>query len=141
MQPEAFFAQAIRSARSQSELASVLSRLLVSGLAGWDDGSLYHIRARVASIHGLALHVFPLDHDPPHFHVVGADVDAKFSLDSCQPMSGRLDGKSVKLIQWFFANGGRDQLIAMWNRTRPADVTDLRRNTWRENRRAQRMFP
>jgi hypothetical protein len=117
--PEEYFRGCITGAPDLEHLAKVLAELLDAPLAVWEDGTLTHIRARVAQVRNLVLHVYPLDHDPPHFHVVGPNTDAKFSLADGRCLGGRINGRSEELIRWFFNEGGRDKLLAGWARMHP----------------------
>ena len=117
--PDVFFANAVQQSESLEELATVLSKMLDSDLAVWEDGTLYSIRARVVSHRGLAFHVFPNDHDPPHFHVVSPNVNAKFSIESCEYLGGQAGGRDIGLIKWVFNHGGREKLLVKWRATRP----------------------
>src|SRR6266850_5574879 len=117
--PEEFIREKVRDCTGLEEIGELLGHLLSSNLSVWHDGSLTHIRARVATVSGLQVQVFPLNHNPPHFHVRGPDVDAKFSLDDCALFVGRIDPRKQELIRWFFENGGRAKLHEGWSRMHP----------------------
>ena len=110
---------AILAAADLESLVRVLERLLNSGVSVWIDGSLYFIRQRVAAINGLKFEVYPNDHMPPHFHLVGPGFSASFSLSKCTLLAGKVDSKDERLVQWFYKNGGREKLQAAWDATRP----------------------
>ena len=118
--PEEFFLAAIADASSQEALVELLEALLTAGFGVWEDGRLYNIRARVDRVRGLTIHVFPRDHDPPHFHVVGPGVNAKFGIESCQYLGGPLGHHRRDIIEWFLRNGGRAKALALWEQTRPS---------------------
>jgi hypothetical protein len=119
MRPDDGIREAVQKAADLVALAEVLQRLFNSGVSVWTDGTLYFIRQRVGTIGSLKLEVFPRDHMPPHFHVVGPDINASYDLADCTLLAGRLDGKDERLLKWFFLNGGRDKLQAAWDATRP----------------------
>ena len=109
-----------RSARTLEELTEVLGLLLSGGYAVWTDGSLYSIKQLVDEVSGLKIEIFSRDHSPPHFHVSGGDIDAVFSIADCSLIKGAIDGRSSRLVQWWYERG-RDTLIRTWNETRPSD--------------------
>ena len=118
-EPDDYFSEAVQRAEELSDLVEILERLFESGLAVGEDGRFNHIRARVASVRGLAIHVFPDDHDPPHFHIVGPDCDAKFAIATGDYISGRIDHRRAALAKWFFKHGGRDKVVAKWTQMHP----------------------
>jgi hypothetical protein len=118
--PDRFFAEAIQMSSSLDELADVLETIFKSGLAVGEDGRFNQIRARVADVRGLRILVYPNDHDPPHFHVVGSDFDAKFTISACDLISGNVDGRRRAIVEWFLHHGGREMALRRWNETRPS---------------------
>ena len=102
--PDEYFARAIAAARGAPELALVLERLLSSSLTVGPDGVLYDIRARVTTLNGVAIHVFPRDHGPPHFHVVGTTLmqssrwtQVLSSVAGSRGVTSRLSGGSLQM--------------------------------------------
>jgi len=112
--------QRARDATSLEELAAVLEILLGGGFAVWTDGQLYSIKQLVARINGLKVEIFPKEHAPPHFHVNAGDISATFAIDDCRLLSGDIDGRSLRLVQWWYERG-KPLLIDTWNQTRPDD--------------------
>jgi Domain of unknown function (DUF4160) len=110
---------AIQRAADLDELAHVLQRLLSGGYSVWTDGTLYNIRARVATVDGLRFEVYPNDHSPPHFHVRSADVSAAFQLSDGSLIAGTIDSRSRQLVNWFLDHGGTQKLRDAWDATRP----------------------
>jgi hypothetical protein len=108
------------AARNLQESAEVLQRLLTGPYAVWTDGSLYSIKVLVAQLDGLRIEVHPREHAPPHFHVRGASVDATFTIAECALLHGDVDGRSRRLIEWWYART-RPLLVTTWNESRPAD--------------------
>ncbi|MBK9132077.1 MAG: DUF4160 domain-containing protein [Gammaproteobacteria bacterium] len=118
--PYAEIERRVREAKSLVELAAALELLLSGGFAVWTDGSLYEIRQLVAQVQGLRIDVFSREHAPPHFHVSSADIDAVFSVEDCSLIRGTIDGRSRKLVEWWYERG-RETIVAAWNATRPSD--------------------
>lgn len=110
----------VREAKSLAELTSALELLLSGGFAVWTDGSLYEIKQLVAQVRGLRIEVFSREHAPPHFHVSSSDIDALFSVEDCSFIRGTIDGRSRKLVEWWYERS-REAIVAAWNSTRPSD--------------------
>ena len=107
-------------ATSLEDLAELLSELLVGGYSVSPRGDLYYIKQLVARVRGLRIHVYAREHPPPHFHVESADVDATFTIDACKYLGGNIDGREVRLVEWWYAHA-KPALIAAWNVSRPSD--------------------
>lgn len=110
----------LRSQTSIQGATEVLSELLSGGYSVWTDGSLYNIRQLVARVRGLQIRVYSNDHSPPHFHVHSSDVDASFRIDDGTFLSGNIDGREQRLVQWWYERS-RALLVNVWNSTRPSD--------------------
>jgi hypothetical protein len=110
----------IRDAQSLTDAAAVLEELLSGGYSVWTDGSLYNIRQLVERINGLRIEVYSDEHAPPHFHVSAPDIDAVFSVKEGAFIRGDIDGRNRRLIEWWYQRS-REQIVAAWNATRPAD--------------------
>lgn len=121
--PDRFFEDAINSASSLDHLADIVETLFKSGLAVDEDGRFTHIRARVADVGGLKIEVYPNDHAPPHFHVVGPGFNAKFDISTCAYLGGHIDHRRRAILNWFFKHGGRDMALRRWNETRPSSAS------------------
>ena len=61
-------------------------------------------KERVGKIEGLDVHIYTNDHNPPHFHVKTKDktIDAKFSIETGEYLSGEIDSKNLKRIKAFY---------------------------------------
>ena len=118
--PEEFIQEKVGECSRLEDIATLLGRLISSDLSVWRDGKLSHTRARVGNISGLKIEVFPNDHDPPHFHVWGPGIDAKFSLNDCALLAGRIGRREEDLVRWFFENGGKPKLWGGWDRMHPS---------------------
>jgi len=60
-------------------------------------------KERVGTIRNMKILIYSNDHNPPHFHVISNDnsVNAKFTIDSCQLLSGNIENKDIKRIEAF----------------------------------------
>ena len=69
---------------------------------------------------GFRLDVRSRDHNPPHFHVIGADFHATIRIDTLEIMRGRIPNKVFREVaDW--ASGRRDSLLAEWRRLNERD--------------------
>lgn len=61
------------------------------------------IKERIATIRKMKIVIYSNDHNPPHFHVISSDnsVNAKFTIDTCELISGTISSKDIKRIQAF----------------------------------------
>lgn len=64
------------------------------------------IKERVATIKNMQIIIYSNDHNPPHFHVKSKDnsVNAKFRIDDCTLMSGKMSSKNLKRIKAFYSD-------------------------------------
>ena len=106
------------------EFASHLQDFLASSAAViWDEegkAELGFAKVLVDRIHGLRIEIYSKEHHPPHFHVVGGDVDACFAIDDCRHLVGNIDGMRLAKIQAWYERA-KPFLIEKWNATRPTD--------------------
>jgi Domain of unknown function (DUF4160) len=83
---------------------------------------LIEIRQLVAKVNGLKIEVYANEHPPPHFHVKSPNVNASFSIESCELLEGRAESKDIKKIR-FWHKQAKPVLINTWNLTRPTNCT------------------
>ena len=63
----------------------------------------------------LQVRVYPSDHLPPHFHVVGPDTEALVSLERLEILAGRARHEEIKeVLTW--AAGNLETLWQHWHR-------------------------
>lgn len=110
----------ILSASSLDESLDILQVMLSSGIAVWTDGSLYNIKQLVGSVRGLKIEMYPREHSPPHFHVVGGGIDALFSLEDGSFLAGNIPGREQALVKFWY-NESRPLLVETWNKLRPSN--------------------
>ncbi|MDD2257148.1 MAG: DUF4160 domain-containing protein [Bacteroidales bacterium] len=100
---------------------------LLSYYLGLDEISLEkHLNAvnlatkeRVKVIDDLEVVIYSNDHNPPHFHVKSRDmkINAKFSIENCELLSGEISSKNLKKINAFYRSP-KGQLVMekIWNK-------------------------
>ena len=78
-------------------LEPILNRYFIQGLS---DVS---IKERIETIGNMQIVIYSNDHNPPHFHVFSKDksVDAKFTINNCKYISGKITSKQKKIIEAF----------------------------------------
>lgn len=78
----------------------------------------FETKRRVGVINDLELHIYSNDHNPPHFHVKTNDlgINAKFSIENCELLSGDISSKQLKRIKAFY-NSPKGKIIfqKIWN--------------------------
>jgi len=109
---------------------NIMEKILKDLLAyylGLDDFSLErHLKStslgskeRVETINNLEVIIYSNDHNPPHFHIKSKDlkIDAKFTIDKCELLSGEIDSKNLKRINAFYQSPkGKLVLESIWNK-------------------------
>jgi hypothetical protein len=108
----------------------IMEKILKDVLAyylGLDDVSLEkHLKEaslatkeRVKLLDDLEVVIYSNDHNPPHFHVKSKDlkIDAKFSIEKCELLSGEVSSKNQKKIIAFHQSP-KGQLVMekIWNK-------------------------
>lgn len=111
----------IRKAKTLDESTEILRGMLSCPIAVWEDGTLYEIKKLVDKVDELKIEVYAREHSPPHFHVIGNNVDATFSLEEGRYLNGRIGGKALRLIIFWHEHGGREKIIEAWNSSRPTN--------------------
>lgn len=107
-------------------MESILAELLKYYL-GLDDQSLHlHLsefntatKERVATIEDLQVIIYSDDHNPPHFHVKSKNskIDAKFKIENCELIRGKICSKDLKKIKAFhMSRKGKEVLELIWNK-------------------------
>lgn len=63
----------------------------------------------------LQVRMYPSDHLPPHFHVVGPDTEALVGLQGLEILAGRATYEELReVLAWAAEN--MDELLASWRR-------------------------
>ncbi len=111
---------------SSAIMERVLADLLEYYL-GLDDSSLeLHLKGvnsstkeRITTIEDLQVIIYSNDHNPPHFHVKtkNLNIDAKFKIEDCELISGKIGTKDLKKIEAFYLSPkGKIILELIWNK-------------------------
>ncbi len=95
-----------KSTKSKLSIADLLERHLDSTQV-LPDGTVYEIKRFIASTGDLKIELYPKDHRPAHFHIISRQrkINVRFSIDSLDLIStkqGKITGKDIKKIQYFF---------------------------------------
>ena len=82
----------------------------------------------IASFYGIAIYMYFDDHNPPHFHAVYGEHEAKVAISSGDVVEGSLPRRAARLVrEWTLERV--PQLMDNWDRARSAKplltVTDL----------------
>jgi hypothetical protein len=71
----------------------------------------------IAYFYGIAICMYYDDHNPPHFHAVYGEHEAKVAIDTGQVMEGRLPRRAARLVsEW--AQERKLDLMNNWDRAR-----------------------
>lgn len=108
---------------SLDDFAAWLEAILHNPCSVWEeDGecALIEIRQLVDRVYGLRIEVYSNEHPPPHFHVKSPNVDASFTIEGCDLISGNIDARDLKKIQFWFKYA-KPKIVEVWNSTRPSD--------------------
>ena len=98
------------------------SSTYVAEIEKFEHPILLEAKALVDRLDGLKIVIYPKEHPPPHFHVVGGDTDASFRLDTGELIGGIINTRNKKKVQyWFSQQQARKALLHVWNSTRPDD--------------------
>lgn len=85
------------------------------------DWGVYFIKELVKKIRNMKIEIYSNDHYPPHFHVKSSDnsINAKFRIDNCELIKGKIGKKDQKRIEAFFNEGEvQNTLLKMWNKSK-----------------------
>jgi hypothetical protein len=107
--------------KSFDELAEYLESVLHGPCAIWEDNGkliLVEIKARVDTVHGMKIEIYPKEHTPPHFHVKSATVNASFRIDNCSILDGKISSIDYEKIRYWHQYS-KSVLIERWNSLRP----------------------
>lgn len=80
---------------------------------------VFEIKKEVSRLKDMRFIIYSNDHNPPHFHIKSRDgsINAKFTIDECEYISGEIKNKDIKRVKLFFKNIHEDsKLKEEWNR-------------------------
>jgi hypothetical protein len=118
--PDGQLSNLLAGADDLDTLARILAKLFDSRFDVLDDGRLYVIKRQVDRIGNLRIEIRSDEHPPPHFHIVGPEIDASYTIEDCSRLNGNLDARKERLLRKWF-RGCRSKLIQIWNDSRPGD--------------------
>jgi hypothetical protein len=101
------------------DLARSLAASFQQGPIIDDRGMRFLGEELVATLDGLRVHIFSREHPPPHFRVTYAGETADFYISNGSKLVGGLKKWERTIRAWHA--GHKEQLIEVWNRTRPTD--------------------
>jgi uncharacterized protein DUF4160 len=80
---------------------------------------------RLSEFYGIAVYMYFVDHDPPHFHVVYAEHEAQVRISDGAIIGGWLPRVATRLIgQWGELH--RSELMENWHRAQePAALLQI----------------
>ena len=107
------------------EWVEYLDSMLNGPCLVWEENDqliLLEIKARVDTVGGMKIEIYPKEHAPPHFHVRSAIVDASFRIDDCSLLNGKIDKSDYDKIRYWHKSA-KPMLIKQWNSLRPTKCT------------------
>jgi len=115
----------INKVKSIDDLLAMLGKFLDStDYVMEKDGKefLVQTKARVDSLNGYKIEIYPSEHNPPHFHVVKDNKKlAAYTIDNCLKINGELPANIEKKLK-FFHRHSREKLANFWLETRPSTI-------------------
>ncbi len=67
----------------------------------------------ISMFYGIIIQMFWVDHSPPHFHVLYAEYEAQFNLQTLDIIKGELPNRArVLVLEW--ASEHRTELMEDW---------------------------
>jgi hypothetical protein len=63
-------------------------------------------RAQVERINGLKISVYANEPPPPHFHVLGPEINATFSIETYGHLTGEISRKNYDVLVWWHKRQG-----------------------------------
>lgn len=108
------------------EWAEYLESILTGPFAIFQDPTsgdyiLVEIKARVDTIRGLKVEIYPNEHTPPHFHVKSPNIDVRIRIKDCSIIEGKIGQNDYQKILYWYRAGSKKVLIEKWNELRPTD--------------------
>lgn len=85
------------------------------------------IHKLVGTVRDVQIHIWPNDHNPPHFHAKSKSgkFDIRVSIETNTVIStklGKMDGKTKRIIEEWSENNN-NELWRAWNETRPTELS------------------
>jgi hypothetical protein len=105
----------------QTELIENLYNDLDNGAIIDEKGTRLLLEHYVDSIKGRKIEIFSNEHPPPHFTITYQGKSDSFNIETCEPLHNTLGNFKRNIKKWWLIN--KDNLIDIWNSTRPTDCT------------------
>jgi hypothetical protein len=122
MTPIELFDRVLRSSTTLESSAMLLAGLM-SKEVEFNEIETFQLsgnRQLVDRVNGLTITVFPREHPPPHFHIVGLGINASFSIFDGVHLTGDISPKQQKIVEFWYLRS-RALLVRSWNETRPSN--------------------
>lgn len=107
---------------SLDDAVDYLNKLLSDDFEIDESNRVKFLRHILAYLSMGKVEVYSNEHPPPHFHVKGPNIDASFSIDNCELISGEVSSSQRRKIEAWHQES-RHLLVDKWNRTRPSNCT------------------
>ncbi len=108
----------IIDATNLEQLTQSLEELLSSPFAVWPNRQLICIKVLIERINDLRVEIRPKDHPPPHFHIIGPNLNVSFDIETGDLLEGQIDPRHFQIIKWWHSRA-KAKLNTIWDNTRP----------------------
>lgn len=68
----------------------------------------------------IYIHAWPAEHPPPHFHIIGPDLNVSVRIDTLEIMAGKYRPKDI-VEAWTWAAEHVDLLMETWEKYNARD--------------------
>jgi hypothetical protein len=92
------------------------------------EWGVYFIKELVTKIRNMKIEIYSNDHNPPHFHVKSKNgtINAKFRLDNCELIGGKIGKKDIKRIEAFYSDDFYQEFMKeMWNKSKQEKISQV----------------
>lgn len=80
----------------------------------------HRVVPRVSSFYGIVIAMYYSDHEPPHFHAIYGEHEARIAIASTELLAGELPARATRLVrEW--ASQHQTELEANWERARAGE--------------------
>lgn len=74
----------------------------------------------VARLRNSKIQIFPDDHNPPHFRLIGPNSNAQIAIATLRVLAGRADRRDLREAMTY-AKAHRAELLAIWEKLNERD--------------------
>lgn len=82
---------------------------------------LLTVKARIDTVRGMKIEIYPNEHTPPHFHVKSPNIDVTIRIKDCSVIEGNISQRDFEKILYWYRAGSKKHLIEKWNDLRPTN--------------------